>query len=122
VHRFFVIFVCLFLSLWSAVALAQTDLTWSYTQNAQRPATSFVMQRCQVVPPATACTNMSDLPGGAAIPVTTTTFSDTTPILNVAYCYQVMAADTTGRSTPSNTLCAGKFVLNSPGTLSGTVR
>ena len=121
-QRSVVLMVTLLILLWSTLAVAQTDLTWSYTQNAQRPATSFVLQRCQVVPPATACTNMSDLPAATAIPVTTTTFSDTTAVLNTGYCYVVMAADTAGRSTPSNTLCAGKFVLNSPGTLSGTVR
>jgi len=121
-QRPWILSACVALLLCPTLALAQTDLAWSYTQNVQRPATSFVVQRCQVVPPATACTNMSDLPAGSALPVTTPSFSDTTAVLNTGYCYVVMAADTAGRSTPSNTLCAGKFVLNSPGTLSGTVR
>jgi len=103
-------------------AHAQADLSWTYTQNPQRLATTFVIQRCQVVSPATSCSNMADLPGAIAIPIGTLMFSDTTPIVNTGYCYQVLSADVTGRSAPSNVFCAGKFVLNAPGTLSGTVR
>jgi len=106
----------------STMAFGQVDLAWTYTQSPQRPATTFVVQRCQVVPPATACANMADLTGATAIPVATPAYSDTTTALNTGYCFQVLAADTAGRSTPSNTLCAGKFILNAPGTLSGTVR
>ena len=114
---------CLFLVVFSNIAFSnQVNLTWVYTQNQQKLATKFVMQRCQIIPPLTSCANFSDLPAGSDIPVLTLNFSDMTIVPNVGYCYQVVAVDSMDRSTPSNTFCAGLFILSSPGSLSGTVK
>ena len=114
---FLMILVTIFLLSTHAFA-ASMVLVWPYVQNPLRQATSFVMQSCTVVPPATSCANFTD---EATISIATLTY--TSPLqVNVFRCWQVMAMDGSGRSLPSNTFCGGQAILNAPGTLSGTLQ
>ena len=104
-------------------AQAQTahtiTLTWAYTQNVQRPATSFVLQRCtQTAPPCV----LADVAGATAIAVTLRTYVDTTILANTMYCYALMAADSVGRSVPTPQVCGGAFDLTVPTQLLLTVQ
>ena len=103
------------------IAMAATiDLTWTYPASPPAPAATFIMQRCAVVAPATNCTNFADLPAGGAI--TGLTFSDTTAVDNMLYCYVALASSGGQRSAPSNPFCVGKILLTAPGSLNAVVR
>jgi hypothetical protein len=102
-----------------AQAAHTITLIWAYTQNAQRPATSFVMQRCtQTTPPCV----LADLAGATAIAVNLRTYMDTTIQANTMYCYVLMAADSAGRSALTPQVCGGAFDLTVPTQLLLTVQ
>ena len=92
-------------------------LAWSYTQNTNRPATSFIVQRGTMT--GTVCP-LTDY--ATALPVTTLTWVDTAVTAGVTYCYVVLAADTTGRSAPSNQVSFTVYDLNVVGNLTVTVQ
>jgi len=102
--RWILLSIAIVLSI-NTIATADVTIAWDYTQNVGTPATSFNVQRCQIQPTVTSCTNMANLSGGVGIPIATLTFNDTTASANINYCYQVIATDGTLLSPLSNRVC-----------------
>lgn len=105
-----------------AVAQAQGTpasfvLTWSHVQDPATPAVAFSIQRC--TQSGTNC-SMTDLTGATSIPYTSMTYTDSTILPNLQYCYQVASVNQFGRSPYSSQFCAmlGGPPKNAPAGLS----
>ena len=77
---------------------ASVNLAWDYTQGTD-PAVGFYIYRQQ------SCTGAFTKVNATPTPLSPMTFTDSTVLNNVTYCWEVTAADAAGmESTPSNVL------------------